>query len=72
MPNPQPPAQEDFKLVCNALENRMATLCRSISEQEALIQELQAEEQRRRDANQAVMVCVRRASRLRHGGGGRA
>ena len=48
--------QEDFELVRSALENRMATLCASISQQESIIQELQAEEQRAKEANNALNV----------------
>ncbi|KAF5829997.1 hypothetical protein DUNSADRAFT_15191 [Dunaliella salina] len=46
--------QEEFELVRSALESRMATLCASISKQEGIIQELQAEEQRAKEANTAL------------------
>lgn len=57
--------QEDFEMVRSALENRMANLCASITQQENIIQELQAEETRAKEANNtlnvrawSVCVCV--------------
>jgi len=55
-PNPLVRAQEEFEMVRSALEHRMANLCASIREQESLIQGLQAEEARAKEANTALNV----------------
>jgi peptidoglycan hydrolase CwlO-like protein len=54
--------QEDFELVRQALESRMHTLCSNISQQEGVIQALQAEEASAQVAKAEFKVGAKRGA----------